>query len=71
VPGRRALLRSVEIGGGQLAYTVAEAVRQCRVSKSSLYEELRAGRLRGVMRCGRRLILHDDLVAWLRGDGPG
>jgi hypothetical protein len=50
-----------------LAYSVDRAAEISSVSKGSLYEEMREGRLRSIKRCGRRLILHRDLVAWLEG----
>ena len=50
-----------------LAYSVDRAAEISSVSKGSLYEEMRVGRLRSIKRCGRRLILHRDLVAWLEG----
>jgi excisionase family DNA binding protein len=65
-PIRRELARKIEIDGHRLAYGVAEAAQLCGVSRSSLFEEIREGRLNSVMRAGRRLILHEDLMAWLR-----
>jgi hypothetical protein len=52
-----------------LAYSVDRAAEISGVSKGSLYEEMRGGRLRSIKRCGRRLILHRDLMAWLE-DAP-
>ena len=48
------------------AYTVARALVASGIGKTKLYEELNSGRLRSFMLCGRRLILRDDLIAWLR-----
>jgi excisionase family DNA binding protein len=49
-----------------LAHTVANAVQVSGVSRSSLYEAIKAGDL-PVRKAGRRtLILHADLAAWLQ-----
>jgi excisionase family DNA binding protein len=36
------------------------------VSKTKLYAEIKNGRLKSFRLCGRRLILREDLFAWLR-----
>lgn len=51
----------------KLAYHVDEASEASGVGRSKLYEEIKEGRLRSVKVGGRRLILHEDLVALLRG----
>jgi excisionase family DNA binding protein len=49
-----------------LAYTVHEAKRVAAgISRTTLYEEIKAGRLRAVKRGRRTLILAEDLRAWL------
>ena len=48
------------------AYTVTGALAATGIGKTKLYEELNAGRLKSFLLCGRRLILRDDLIAWLR-----
>ena len=52
----------------KLAYRVDEASEVSGLGRSKLYEEIKAGRLRSVRVGGRRLILHEDLVALLKGD---
>jgi excisionase family DNA binding protein len=50
----------------KVAYSVPEAAFACGVSRSSLYLFIRSGTLR-TKKCGRRtLILHDDLVEFLK-----
>jgi excisionase family DNA binding protein len=48
-----------------LAVGVPDAARRAGVSRSFLYEEMTAGRLRFLKAGKRRLILADDLRAWL------
>jgi excisionase family DNA binding protein len=49
-----------------LAYTILEAKRVAAgISRTTLYEEIKAGRLRAVKRGRRTLILADDLKTWL------
>jgi excisionase family DNA binding protein len=49
----------------KLGYTFAEAVALTGVSRSQLYQERKAGRLK-VVKVGRRaLITHTDLEAWI------
>jgi excisionase family DNA binding protein len=48
-----------------LALGVAEAARQAGVSRSFLYEQMTAGRLAFVKAGKRRLVLVEDLRAWL------
>lgn len=64
---RRPVGDNLAIEDGRLAYGVAEAARMCDIGRSSLFEEIRQGRLKSVMRCGRRLVLREDLLAWLHG----
>ena len=49
-----------------LAHSVPEAARIAGVGRSFLYEEIRAGRLVARKARGRRLILHTDLLDYLR-----
>lgn len=49
----------------RLAYSVAEAAAVSNLSRSKLYELLKAGELRSVKIAGRRLIRHADLLALL------
>ena len=49
----------------KLAYTIPEAGIVSGTGRTSIYEEIKAGRLRAVKRGRRTLILADDLRAWL------
>ena len=50
----------------KLAFQMKEAARASGICKAKLYQEIRAGRLKSVKVAGRRLILRDDLEAFLR-----
>jgi excisionase family DNA binding protein len=50
----------------KLAHHVDEASAISGVGRSLLYEMIKEGRLRSVKVAGRRLILHEDLVALLK-----
>jgi excisionase family DNA binding protein len=50
----------------KLALTIPEAVAASGFSRSSLYQEIGAGRLRAVKRGRRVAILSDDFKAWLK-----
>ena len=50
-----------------LAYSVPEAAAGAGVSRAHLYRAMRVGDLASVKTGSRRVILHDDLVAWLHG----
>lgn len=52
-------------GLSPLAYRVDDAARASGISRASLYEEIKAGRLKSLKACGRRLILAADLKAFL------
>ena len=52
-----------------IAYSVKEAAEVCGLGRSTLYRHIEAGLLKSVKRCGRRLILHDDLMEFLTGRG--
>lgn len=47
-----------------LALRIPEAVNVSGLSRSKLYDEIKAGRLRAVKAGGRRLILRTDLEAY-------
>lgn len=47
-------------------YELAEVTKAGHGSKSFLYEEISAGRLRAIKRGRRTIILADDLESWLR-----
>jgi excisionase family DNA binding protein len=50
-----------------LAYSVPEAAEMAAVSRAHLYRAMHVGDLASVKTGSRRVILHDDLVAWLHG----
>ena len=52
----------------KLAYSVAEACAVAGFKKSKAWELIRTGELKSIKRAGRRLVLREDLIAWLRGD---
>lgn len=50
----------------KLAYTINEFCAATGVGRTSIYEEIAAGRLKAIKAAGRRIILHQDGEAWLR-----
>lgn len=55
------------VGQRRLAYSVNEAAAIAGLSRSWLYGEITAGRLRTRKAGRRRLVLHTDLVSFLDG----
>ena len=53
--------------GPRLAYTVAQAARALGLSKSMIYDQLRANRLASVKVGKRRIITRQQIDAWLAG----
>ena len=51
----------------KLAYGIEEAMHVSGLGRTFLYEHITNGQLRSVKVGGRRLILHDDLLAFLKG----
>ena len=49
----------------KIAFTIREAVSVSSFGRSTLYEEIKAGRLRAVKRGRRTAILADELRRWL------
>jgi excisionase family DNA binding protein len=52
----------------KISFTVAEVCAATGLGKTSVFEAIKSGELPSVFRCGRRLVLKDDLEVWLRGD---
>lgn len=50
----------------RLAFSVEEFAKQTDLSRSLLYEAIKFGELQSVKIRGRRLILAEDGIAWLR-----
>ena len=50
----------------RLAYTVPRAAELASISRSQVYVEIQAGRLTATKIGGRTVILHEDLITWLR-----
>jgi excisionase family DNA binding protein len=50
-----------------LAYSVPEAAEVAGLSRAHLYRAMQVGDLASVKTGSRRVVLHDDLVAWLHG----
>lgn len=50
----------------KIAFRIDEAVRASGLGRTTIYNEIKAGRLKAVMVAGRRLILRSDLEAYLR-----
>jgi excisionase family DNA binding protein len=48
------------------SYSIQQVVLSTGVSRTSIYEEIKAGRLRAVKQGKRTLILADDLARWLQ-----
>jgi excisionase family DNA binding protein len=57
--------RDLELTPHKLGYTVIEAVALTGVSRTRLYQENRAGRLKFVKVGRRTLVTRTDLEAWL------
>lgn len=49
----------------KLAYSIEEAAQAASLGRSSIYEEIRASRLRATKVGRRTIIAVDDLRAWL------
>jgi excisionase family DNA binding protein len=49
----------------KLAYTVRDAAEAASTSRTTVYEEMKAGRLRAVKINGSTVILAEDLKKWL------
>ena len=50
-----------------LAYSVTKLGQALNIGRSTIYEEIRTGRLRVRKAGARTLIAHDDAMAWLNG----
>ena len=49
----------------KLAFTVAEFCAATGIGRTSVYEEIAAGRLKTILAAGRRLITRADAERWL------
>jgi predicted DNA-binding transcriptional regulator AlpA len=54
----------------KLSYSIAELVTATGINRSTIYEHLRAGYLRSRKVGGRRVVLAEDALAWLRSEPP-
>ncbi|WP_298333227.1 helix-turn-helix domain-containing protein [Asticcacaulis sp.] len=54
----------------KLAYRIDEAVKASGLGRSFLYERMADGSLKSIKIGGRRLILRDELVAFLKCEKP-
>jgi excisionase family DNA binding protein len=53
-----------------LAHSIPETCSLACIGRTALYEAIRSGALRAVKRGRRTLILHDDLIRWVRSLPP-
>lgn len=51
----------------KLAFQINEACLATGLGRTTIYDEIKAGRLKAVKCAGRRLILREDLEAFLKG----
>jgi hypothetical protein len=68
-PSRGSLRRSPQddaLPEGRLAFSISEFGKRVNLSRSLLYEAIRLRELQSVKIRGRRLILAEDGIAWLR-----
>jgi excisionase family DNA binding protein len=56
----------MEIETTKIAYRIDEAVKACGLGRSFLYERIAAGDLKSVKVGSRRLVLREDLIAFLK-----
>ncbi len=64
---RRARRKEILDNGRALSVTIEEAVDLTGLGRTGLFRAVSEGSLPSRLVNGRRLILHSDLVAWLRG----
>lgn len=53
----------------KIAYRMDEAVKASGLGRTFLYERIASGELKSVKVGGRRLIMHSDLISFLRHSG--
>ena len=58
---------AVALERDKLAYNVPEAVKATGLSRATLFKEIKEGRLKSRLVCGRRLVMADDLSSFLDG----
>jgi excisionase family DNA binding protein len=64
-----AITKALATGSGSvepLALQLPAAAAVAGIGRSKLYELIKSGDLKSVMRGGRRLVLREDLLAYLR-----
>ena len=62
-------LKTTEAAPAKMAYSIDEAGAQISCGRSTLYAEIKAGRLRACKLRNRTVILAEDLHAFLRSLG--
>jgi hypothetical protein len=56
----------------RLAYSINGLAEATSLSRASIYEDAKAGKLKLTHKCGRTIVLIEDAQAWLRsGDDAG
>ncbi len=50
----------------RLAYNILRAANLASISRSQIYVEINENRLRAVKIGGRTVVLHEDLMGWLK-----
>jgi excisionase family DNA binding protein len=58
--------RQITASTSKFAYSIVDSADLVSISRSQLYVEIQEGRLAATKVGGRTLILHEDLIAWLR-----
>lgn len=59
--------RGIALGTERIAYRPKEACKAAGVGRTSLYAAIKDGALKSHKHGRKRLVMRDDLLAWLRG----